>query len=129
MEAQVLDTQPEATHDAEVLRLKRMVEAADVEGARRYVKELEERWPDSPRVKYWASVLAPPVARSTGESTGRRLDDEYAWIKAHADEYRGQWVAVHGSTLVGASADLTEVLAQVKAHPEYKRPLLQKIPA
>jgi hypothetical protein len=131
MEARVLENDKLAAtdHDAEVQRLKRMVEAGDVNGARAYVKQLQERWPESARVKYWASVLAPAVARRTGRSTGRRLDEEHAWLRAHAHEHRGHWVAVWGSHLVAASADLAEVLKEVEAHPEWERPLLHRFRA
>src|SRR5687768_12774189 len=91
---------PELT--ADLARLREMVEQSDVEGARAFVKELEQRWPDSKKVQHWARVLAPPVARVLRGVRGRPLDKERAWIREHGREYPGCWLAVLGDQLIAA---------------------------
>src|SRR5438067_209542 len=68
-----------------------------VQEAREAVKELEASWPDDHRVQYWARVLAPPRVIPTPEEHRNRrpLDRERAWLKEHAREYPGRWLAVY----------------------------------
>jgi hypothetical protein len=40
--------------------LQEMLGRGDVPTARQFVKQLEVRWPDPDRVRYYARVLAPP---------------------------------------------------------------------
>src|SRR2546425_8506042 len=91
---------PQLTADLD--RLGAMVEHEDVEGARAFVKDLEQRWPDSSRVQYWARVLAPPVAHRVPGPPGRSFAREHAWIREHGREYPGCWLAVIEDRLLDA---------------------------
>ena len=52
--------------DLNIMRpLRALLEEDDVEGARRFIRELESRWPHSDRVRHLARTLAPPTVRST----------------------------------------------------------------
>lgn len=102
---------------ADVQRLREMVEQNDVEGARAFVKDLEQWWPDSERVRYWARVLAPPVVRVVKGQRGRSLEKERAWLKEHAREYPGCWLAVFEDRLIAADPDFGVVLAVVRETP------------
>jgi len=95
--------------DEALARLKRLVESSEVEEARAYVKEVEARWPEDARARKWARVLAPPVAVALSTATGRDRRREFAWLKAHAHEYPGCWLAVDGDRLIAASPRLNEV--------------------
>ena len=101
----------------DVARLVRMIEQEDVEGARSFVKELEQRWPDSPSVRHFARVLAPPVVRVIPGATGRVRDREDAWLREHAREYPGCWLAVLEDRLIGADPSLGALLAKVRQTP------------
>src|SRR5213083_1434498 len=59
-----------------------------VEEARAAVKDLEARWPESERVRYWSRVLAPPTASAMPgpDPRSRPLDRERAWLREHARE-------------------------------------------
>src|SRR5438270_12393720 len=94
-----------------------MVEHEDVEGARAFVKDLEQRWPDSSRVQYWARVLAPPVARRVPGGAGRSLAREYAWLRAHGREHPGCWLALLEDRLLGADPLLKTLLARLRVMP------------
>jgi hypothetical protein len=84
--------------------------------AREAVKELEARWPEDPRVQHWARVLALPVARVVTEADprSRPRDRERAWLKQHAEEYPGCWLAVYEDRLVAADPDLGVVFQEVR---------------
>jgi hypothetical protein len=103
--------------EEDVARLVRMLEQEDVEGARSFVKELEQRWPDSPSVRHFARVLAPPVVRVVPGASGRSRDRETAWLREHAREYPGYWLAVLEDRLIAADPSLDVVLAKVRETP------------
>jgi len=94
--------------------IRRLVEQGEVEEARERVNELEERWPDAKRVRYWASVLAPPVVRVLHGERGRPLDKERAWLREHAREYPGCWLAIRDDRLIAADPSLRTVLTSVR---------------
>jgi hypothetical protein len=94
-----------------------MVEQSDVEGARAFVKELEQRWPDSARVRHWARVLALPVAHRLPRRTGRSYIREDAWLREHSREHPGCWLAVLGDRLLAADPDFARVTAAVRGTP------------
>jgi hypothetical protein len=74
------------------------------------VKEFVQRWPDSARLQKWARVLELPKTRVLKGPTGRPRDKEYAWLRQHAREYPGQWLALKGDQLVAADASFSKVL-------------------
>jgi hypothetical protein len=103
--------------DQELARLRDDIShGGRVPEAREAVKELEARWPDDPRVQYWARVLAPPRVVPTPEAHLHRrpLDRERAWLKQHARDYPGCWLAVYEDRLIAADPDLSVVYAEVR---------------
>src|SRR5688500_3211584 len=82
-------------------RLIAMLNSHDVEGARAYVKELVREWPDAERVQHYARVLEPPRVIAKGPGTGKSLTPgEKAWLKAHAHEYPGCWIALDDDRMI-----------------------------
>jgi hypothetical protein len=72
------------------------------------------------------NTLAAPVTKiSQKRDVDRTLD--YQWIKDHAKDYRGQWVALDEGELLGAARSLRELLDRVKALHLKRRPLLHQI--
>jgi hypothetical protein len=111
--------EPETDSDTEVKadlrRLISLVEASRVEEARVLVVELAAKWPDSGSVQHWRGVLEPPRAYHTPVPPARSLEREYAWLRAHAHEYPGCWIALHGDHLVAADPDRKRVMDEVGA--------------
>ena len=59
------------------------------------------------------NTLAVPVTKiSQKRDIDRTLD--YQWIRDHAQDYRGQWVALDKGELLAAAASLRELLDHVK---------------
>lgn len=95
--------------------VRSLVESSDVEGARAYVRLLEAQWPNEPRVRQWAKVLAPPRVIGRRAGTGSSLAPEKPWIRAHAREYPGCWIALDGDRLLAADPDLDVVIEAVQS--------------
>lgn len=111
-------------------QLRADVSEGRIETARTVAQELAARWPDSPRVQHWARVLAPPTAsRAPGPDprTGP-FERERAWLKEHAREYPGCWLAVYGDRLIVADPDLNVVLATAEQSPDGRHALLYQQP-
>src|SRR5205807_8680244 len=86
--------------EADLARLRQQVERDDVLGACAYVQELQQRWPDSPRVQRWTRVLAPAEVTLLTDHPTRPLEREQEWIRQHRGEHPGCWIAVHGDRLI-----------------------------
>lgn len=72
----------------------------------------KDLFPHHERIQRAARVLAPPIARRTKLPAARGLTASRAWLRAHAKEYRGQWVAVREGELL-ANGDTLEALEDV----------------
>jgi hypothetical protein len=131
-----LDEEPHLSLDGEddlQQRLEQIridVERGRVPEARVAVKELEARWPESPRVQYWARVLALPTSRVVTEPDprSRPRDRERAWLREHAHEYPGCWLAVFEDRLIAADPDLEVVLTEADRTPEGQHSVLYMQP-
>jgi len=49
----------------------------------------------------WARLLEPPTVTRRVASAAPGFEANYGWLRAHADEYAGRWVALRGGTLLG----------------------------
>jgi len=94
-----------------------------INDARTMIAEMAKRWPDSERVQHYARVLAPPVAKSV-PGPNRSVEKEFNWLKEHAREYPGCWLAVKGDQLVAADPDLKVVEEAALKCPETADALL-----
>ena len=70
-------------------------------------------FPDHERIQQAARVLAPPVIRGVRSSHVRGLRASMEWLREHAKEYRGQWVAVREGQLLGTAESLKELVSLV----------------
>jgi hypothetical protein len=110
--------------DTDLAQLRGMLERGDAEGARTWVKNLQQQWPDNELVRHYAQVLAPPIVSVRHGHRGDSRQRERAWLREHAREYSGQWLAVLADQLVAADPDLDRVLAAVRETSGAQRPLL-----
>ena len=71
-------------------------------------------------------LLSPPrlLAHGPAVEQDRRLEAE--WLKAHREEYRGQWVAITERGLVGCARTLSDLLAIIGTQQPPKRPLIYR---
>jgi hypothetical protein len=92
-----LKEQLERATTAPVLNL---LSAGRVSEARQLVNLLLKASP-SPKLEQWARVLMPPVVRAEPSATGGAIARNNAWLREHAREYVGKWVALRDGVLVG----------------------------
>jgi len=108
----------------DIRQLRDLLDAGDVEGARSLVAELEIRWPEPERVRHYAHVLVPPTVRMRGDIKARPLNKEWEWLRQHAHEYPGCWLAVLHDQLVVADPDGMVVRAKAREVRGDERPLI-----
>jgi hypothetical protein len=66
-------------------------------------------YPHHERIQRAARVLAPPIARPTRLPPAQGLKASRQWLREHASEYRGRWVAVRDGELLGAASSMSEL--------------------
>jgi hypothetical protein len=110
--------------EAALAPLRGLLERRDEEGARHLVGQLLAQWPDSPRLQHLSRILAPPTVRARPDVKPINRDRERAWLRAHAHEYPGFWIAVLGDELVAADPALNVVRARMKQNPAYADAIL-----
>ena len=99
---------------ADLQHQRDLLEADRVTEARRFVKELEQRWPEAERVQHYALVLAPPKVRMRPDLPARSSEQEIQWLQEHAREYPGCWLAVYEDRLIAAGPDRRVVVDQAE---------------
>lgn len=91
-----------------------LLERQDLASARAWVDRLRQQWPESNRVQHFLRILARPAVALQPEQPKRSRGKEYRWLRDHAGEYPGCWLAVLGDDLIAADPDFSVVLAAVK---------------
>jgi hypothetical protein len=84
--------------------------------AARLAQLAAQLFPHTERLRRAARVLAPSEARPAHLPTVRGLNASRTWLREHADEYRGQWVAVREGQLVGVASSLEDLQAKISPH-------------
>ncbi len=109
-------------------RIRELVEADKVEGARRLLAEALEKGDHGEDLSGWQRVLAKPRGRPNPDV---ELDfdrtPEVTWIREKSAPYKGQWVALLGDELLAHSPSLDEVVSILKEHKPPRRPMLHYI--
>lgn len=120
---------PNVAQGAEVLPLpylallRSLIEQGRILDARNLLEVAGEAIPRDSKVR---QVLASPRIRKNSV-LGVDRSPEFRWLKTNADVYRGRWVALDGESLIASSDSLKELLAQLRAHPSQRRPLIHRI--
>jgi hypothetical protein len=109
-------------------RIRELVEADRVEGARRLLAEALERGEHGEDLSYWEKVLAKgkPIRVGGGDLDFDRTP-EITWIREKSDPYKGEWVALLGDQLLAHSESLDEVMSILKANKPPRRPMVHYI--
>src|SRR5262245_17575316 len=92
-------------------RLQDLVFAGDVEAARALVEQMSARWPEAEQLATYARVLAPAHSSCEPGGPGWVLDADREWLRRHAHEHAGSWVALYGGRLLAAEPRLEHTLA------------------
>ncbi len=81
--------------------------------ARQLSAEGARRHPANEELQKQAYILSPPkvVRSSTTNGSTHRLNRD--WLKAHANEYQGRWVAVRNGELLGEAGSMEELIERI----------------
>lgn len=103
-----------------------LIEREKIGRARELLAALPLEYLNDPLVFRLLKTLArPTVRRSEKHDTDRQKD--FNWLRDHAQEYRGQWVALHEGQLITTAATLKELSQKVKTFRLSHPPLLHRI--
>jgi hypothetical protein len=83
------------------------------------------RFPKHPELKKIAGILTPPISTSTSPADPA-IQNDMAWLKAHWDEYKGQWVALRDGQVL-AAADSVEAIEQQVGNVKNTNILITKL--
>lgn len=94
--------------------------------ARQVATEGAARYPAHAELAKSAQVLAPPTVTRASRQHTADIQANRAWLKAHRQDYAGQWIALHNGHLLAAAPSFDALNAQVNATPDV---LMTKLPA
>lgn len=77
--------------------------------ARNLAAEGARLYPDHSELQKMARILAPPRVVSTDAPPSPSLRANQDWLRAHVNEYRGQWVALLDGSLVAVAPSAREL--------------------
>jgi hypothetical protein len=83
----------------------------------RAARVLLRQLPDDRRYDQVKTLLRQPTT-STSPRRDRNRAREYEWLRQHANEYRGRWVAVSGAGLVATAHTLRDLRQRLQATGE-----------
>ncbi|MCI0394838.1 MAG: hypothetical protein L0332_12850 [Chloroflexi bacterium] len=81
--------------------------------ARELATQGVKQYPNHAELQKMAYILAPPKARVVQGEPDTSWKANREWLKAHWDEHRGKWVALHNGELVGLANSLEALLEEV----------------
>lgn len=123
----VLRDNGEATVLAIVCRVAiSLIEREQINLARKILDALSVGRLENPMIVQLRKTLAVPTTRTSQKQDVDRQRD-FGWIRDHAQEYRGQWVALDNGQLLATAASLRELLDQVKKLQLPRSPLLHQL--
>jgi Arc/MetJ-type ribon-helix-helix transcriptional regulator len=94
--------------------------------ARQVAMDGAARYPAHAELAKSARVLAPPTVTIAPRKHTANIQANRAWLKAHRQDYAGQWIALHDGHLLAAAPSFDALAAQVDATPDV---LMTKLPA
>jgi hypothetical protein len=104
-------------------RIRSLVEEGRILEARELLKTAGDQVPAESNLR---RVLGPPrVSKSDLLDVDR--SPEFRWLKKHALEYEGKWVALLGENLVASAETLKEMLARLDSLSLEGKPLLHHL--
>ncbi|OQW92420.1 MAG: hypothetical protein BWK78_01760 [Thiotrichaceae bacterium IS1] len=94
--------------------VKRLVESYHLHEARQFLEAVSQTLGPSDKLAYWQRVLAKTkVLPSTPASSVGNFANA-AWLRHHARQYQGQWIALREGVLLGAHKNHRELSQQLR---------------
>ena len=105
-------------------RIRALIEADCVDEARALLRKALQANADDRELQALQEVLKPPRTRARPVTDDDR-SQEFEWIHANREAYRGRWVAIQGDELVADAASFRELQSRIKNLE--KAPLVHRI--
>jgi hypothetical protein len=70
-------------------------------------------FPENEEIQRIGRTLSPPIVRAVPGKPPQGLSASRLWLRAHADAYRGRWVAIYDGQLLAAAPSLEELRARI----------------
>jgi hypothetical protein len=83
--------------------------------ARNLASQGARLYPDHPELRKMAHILAPPRVVNADIPPTPSVRANQAWLRDHAHEYKGQWVALQEGTLLAVGAAAREVWERLES--------------
>ena len=106
--------------------IKTCIEIDSVDLARKWAAQGRALYPEDQSLTRWHRLLSPPAVRTVETSTMPR-SEEVAWLIANAKQYRGKWVVVARSELLGFGKTLTEALQMARSRGSISAALIHRV--
>ena len=94
--------------------------------ARQLAMDGAARYPMHEELQKAARVLAPPTVTIAPRKHTANIQANRVWLKAHRQDYAGQWIALRDGHLLAAAPSFDEFVARVD---ETRDVLMTKLPA
>jgi len=89
------------------------LEAGAYRAATLLATEGAERFPRHAELAKMARILAPPKVIRSDLPPDPSIAADMDWLRAHYDEYRGQWIALRNGQLLGTANSLRELADKI----------------
>jgi Arc/MetJ-type ribon-helix-helix transcriptional regulator len=119
------DTPPQSPDDY-LQALARALRTGEFGHARQLAIAGAARYPDHAELAKSARVLAPPTVTRASRPHTADIQANRAWLKAHRQDYAGQWIALRDGHLLAAAPSFDALVAHVD---ETHDVLMTKLPA
>jgi len=83
--------------------------------ARKLAAQGAKLHPDHPELQKMSHILAPPRVVKVDLPPVSSARANLTWLRAHADEYKGQWVALRDGSLLATAATADELKARLES--------------
>ena len=74
-----------------------------------------------------ADLYAPAKVRVLDGVKARPRDEEFGWLREHAHEYAGQWIALDGNRLLAAAPRLKDLRGRLTPVDIERNPLFHRV--
>lgn len=99
-----------------------------VQTARSLAATGQRLFPDDADLQQAARVLAPPAVHQHPASAPQGIQESNDWLRDHAHEYRGQWVAVNQGAFLGAATSFKELRSLIEQAGNPDNAIVLKVP-
>lgn len=100
---------PRETPTSEQEEIRVLIELGRWDEARRRLAALRARGASAPWMAGMERAIAPGRVQVLASHGRGGSQESMAWLRAHGDEYRGQWVALRAGELLGSHPDRREL--------------------